>query len=338
MTPTTPDPATPPAQTPPSSATGPGAAVTPATPPPPPAAEGPRTAVIDAAPIGVDRAAGSFVTDTLRTAVQELGFNVIPQSALYAAARQLRLPFPVPAEGVFLLERALQAPVAVTAEVRALHRQYVVRLRVRVAVEPEERTREISASQWDLGDAIRAALPALLVPPDTSTRTTDSAGTGSTDQTPNGTVVHRRRVRAHPRHWEISLGPEFAFGPGRDAFFNALINARVAYFPQDRLGFSLTVSYANLRGRQSRVSDVLMMAGVETSVDLIPAAHVFIPLRAEFGYLPRNGPVFRVTAGVGFNLSRRLHAEIDVLSPTLWILPESSPVSLNLGAMISYLL
>ena len=38
----------------------------------------------------------------------------------------------------------------------------------------------------------------------------------------------------------VSLGAIAALGPGRDGFVNALIAARVSYFPKDRLGFSLS--------------------------------------------------------------------------------------------------
>jgi hypothetical protein len=111
---------------------------------------------------------------------------------------------------------------------------------------------------------------------------------------------------------------------------------RAAWFPHDRVGISATVAYANLNGREGRVSNVLLLAGVETAVDLVPSARVFIPLRAEVGYLPLNGPVFRVTAGVAFQVARRVRIEVDLLSPTLWVLPESTPVSLDLGAFVHF--
>jgi hypothetical protein len=128
------------------------------------------------------------------------------------------------------------------------------------------------------------------------------------------------------------VGAIAALGPGRDGFVNALVAARVSYFPSDRLGFSLTGAYTNLRGREERVSNVLILGGVETAVDLLPDRRIFIPLRAEIGYLPNNGPVFRLTAGVSFSLSRRVRLNLDLLSPTLWVLPESTPVTLDLGA------
>jgi hypothetical protein len=335
------NPPPPPAETPPAEATPAPPPPTPPTPPPAaPVAEGPRTAVIDAAPIGVDAAAGRYVTNVLREAISAMGFQVVPQAELYDAARRLALPFPVPSDGIFTLERALQTPLAVTAEVRAAQGQYVVHLRVRVAVEPDERTRDVTATQFQLGAAIREALPPLLVPPRVGQA--PAAGRPSVlgeitgvegPATPAAPPARRpRRPRAHPQHWELSIGSIAALGPGRDGFVNALIAARVSYFPKDRLGFSLSADYVNLRGRDERVSNVLFLAGVETAVDLLPSRRVFIPLRAEIGYLPQNGPVFRLTAGVSFSLSRRVRLNLDLLSPTLWVLPETTPVTLDLGA------
>jgi len=300
--------------------------------------------VIDAAPIGVDAAAGRYVTNVLREALSSMGFQVVPQAELYDAARRLALPFPVPADGIFTLERALQTPLAVTAEVRAAQGQYVVHLRVRVAVEPDERTRDVTATQFQLGAAIREALPPLLVPP----RVSQAPAAGQPGllaeiartegpSTPAAPPARRpRRLRAHPQRWELSVGAIAALGPGRDGFANALLAARLAYFPKDRLGFSLSVDYVNLRGRDERVSNVLLLAGVETAVDLLPTRRVFIPLRAEIGYLPQNGPVFRLTAGVSFSLARRVRLNLDLLSPTLWVLPETTPVSLDLGAHLVF--
>jgi len=325
---------------PPAEAATPPAGAVPPPPPAAPVATGPRTAIIDAAPIGVDAAAGRYVTNVLREAIAAMGFQLVPQAELYDAARRLALPFPVPADGIFTLERALQTPLAVTAEVRAAQGQYVVHLRVRVAVEPEERTRDVTATQFQLGAAIREALPPLLVPPRVgqapAVERPISLGEPSAvepAETPaSAPARRRRRVRAHPQRWELSLGAIAALGPGRDGFVNALIAARVSYFPKDRLGFSLSADYVNLRGRDERVSNVLFLAGVGTAVELLPARRVFIPLRAEIGYLPQNGPVFRLTAGVSFSLSRRVRLNVDLLSPTLWVLPETTPVTLDLGA------
>lgn len=335
----TPAPAAQPAETAPAALPPPPGAAPSATaqsPAPAPEAEGPRTAVIDAAPIGVDPAAASYITELLRTTVRSLGFRVIPTQELYQAAQRLALPFPVPPDGVYLLERALQAPVAVTAEVSASGGQYTVRLRVRVAVEPTERVRAVTADQYQLTDQVRAALPSLLSPPDLSALPPPRDPDALTAEPPPPPVPRVRRIRAHPRRWELGGGLLMALGPGRDDFVNALVMTRVGYFPQDRFGVTASLGYANLRGRDQRVSNVLLLAGVETAVDLVPRSRVFIPLRAEVGYLPGNGPVFRLTAGVMFQLARRVRLEVDLLSPTLWVLPETTPVSLDLGATLHF--
>jgi hypothetical protein len=335
----TPAPAAQPAETAPAALPPPPGAAPSATaqsPAPAPEAEGPRTAVIDAAPIGVDPAAASYITELLRTTVRSLGFRVIPTQELYQAAQRLALPFPVPPDGVYLLERALQAPVAVTAEVSASGGQYTVRLRVRVAVEPTERVRAVTADQYQLTDQVRAALPSLLSPPDLSALPPPRDLDAVTPEPPPPPVPRVRRIRAHPRRWELGGGLLMALGPGRDDFVNALVMTRVGYFPQDRFGVTASLGYANLRGRDQRVSNVLLLAGVETAVDLVPRSRVFIPLRAEVGYLPGNGPVFRLTAGVMFQLARRVRLEVDLLSPTLWVLPETTPVSLDLGATLHF--
>ena len=326
----------------------PAAAVTPTTPAAAPVAQGPRTAVIDAAPIGVDPAAGRYVTNVLREAVGSLGFQVIPQAELYDAARRLGLPFPVPADGVFTLERALQAPVAVTAEVHASGGQYVVHVRVRVAVETTERTYDLAATQFVLGQRLRELLPSMLVPP-RATPTPEAPSVAPSEAPPDAAATpaaqaadaaaparRRRRNRAHPQRWEISVGGIAALGPGRDGFVNGLVGARVSFFPLDRLGVSLGADYANLRGQDGRVSNALLLAGVETAVDLVPEKRIFIPLRAEVGYLPGNGAVFRLTAGVTFALARRVRLTVDLLSPTLWVLPSSTPVTLDVGAHIAF--
>ena len=319
---------------------------------PAPQPQGPRTAVVDAAPIGVDPAAAQFVTGVLRAAIGAAGFSVIPTPELHEAARRIQLPFPVPEEGLVMLERALQAPVGATAEVRAASGLYVVRLRVRVASERRERVRDVAASQFQLEDVIRAALPQLLVPPSADgeppmastppdvmpgvgpAQPPESAGVTPPVATPPARP--RRRVRAHPRTWELSVGGLVALGPGQDSFVNGLGAVRAGWFPHDRFGVTATVAYANLNGREGRVSNVFFAAGIETAVDLVPSAKVFIPLRAEVGYLPLNGPVFRVTAGVAFQVARRVRIEVDLLSPTLWVLPESTPVSLDLGAFVHF--
>jgi hypothetical protein len=319
--------------------TAPGTAASSATPATAPSttANARLVALVDAAPIGVDPAAGTFVTDTLRASLTQQGYTTVPVPQLYQVARELQLPFPVPSDGLLALQRTLGAPIAVTAEVRAGGGYYQVMLRARFANENGERFRQLLATQWTLGDSLRAALPTLLASPGTP-------GAGPGDQTapllPDMTNVPpprpHRPVRLHANPWEIAAGFELAIGPGTDSFFNALAYGRLSWFPIDRFGITANVGYANLRSRTGRVSNVLMMAGVETAVEIMPRQRIFLPLRAEAGYLPLNGPVLRGTAGVTFPITPNLRVELDVLSPTIWFLPGTAAVSLDLGAQLIF--
>ncbi len=321
----------------------PTASAAPQTPPqttaPAPNPAFPTIALIDAFPAGVDPAAATFVTDTLRTHIAQLGYPIVPQAQLYDAARRVQLAFPPPPEGIGALMQAVQAPVAVTAEVRGGGGYYQALLRVRFAQEPVERIRQIVATQWTLGDSIRQALPLLLAPP--ATNPYDAYGAYGQPALPQDMTAWRpppRRPpsRLHRAPFELALGFEFAFGPGNDAFWNFLGYGRAAWFPVDRFGITASVSYANLRGRTNRVSNALFMVGVETAVELITRNHVYLPLRAEVGYLPFNGPVVRATAGVAFNVATNTRIELDILSPTIWILPGVTAVSLDVGAQVLF--
>jgi hypothetical protein len=275
------------------------------------------------------------VTSVLRDALTHLGYTLVPTTQLYQTARQVALPYPPQPDAVLYLMRVLNVATGVTCEIRGGGGYYQAILRVRFAQEPTERVRQLLATQWTLGDSIRAALPSLLAPPSTVPYGAYPTGTPPLpDMSAYTPPPPRPPTRLHPNHWDLSLGVEFAFGPGSDAFFNFLGYARLAYFPFDRFGITASVAYANLRGRTDRVSNWLPMVGVETAVDLIPRWHVYLPLRAEIGYLPYNGPVGRATAGVGIGITRDVRLELDLLTPTVWAVQGGAAASLDLGVSL----
>jgi hypothetical protein len=244
----------------------------------------------------------------------------------------------VPADGLATLMRLLDTPIGVTAEVRAGSGFYFVTLRTRFLAEPAERMRQVVATQWTLGDQIRVAVPALLAPPGSPGAV--QPGAPLMPALPDMTNVQPpprvRLPRIHPQRFELAGGLEVAIGPGQDSFTNFLAYARGAYFPADRFGLTASLAYANLRGRRGRVSNVLPMVGVETGVDLLARQHVYLPLRAEIGYLPFNGVVLRGTAGIAFSVARAVRIEVDILSPTVWFIPGTAALSLDLGAQVIY--
>jgi hypothetical protein len=63
---------------------------------------------------------------------------------------------------------------------------------------------------------------------------------------------------------------------------------------------------------------------------------VTIPLRAAVGYLPFNGPVIRLSAGLNYAISEHWEIGADILTPTFWILPDRTAVSLNIALEGTY--
>jgi hypothetical protein len=301
-----------------------------------------RVVRVDTAPIGVDPTAAAFVDRVMDEHLTAVGMTVVPREVMYEAARGLGLGFPVEPEGLARLNEALGASAAVTCELRARGGYYFAVVRVRRADEGRERSLGVVATQWTLGDRVREAITALLRPDARSSVTVTSTGLAAEAPTPAPlfaqtiTIPPRAEVRLHPRPFELSLQVHGAFNPSRDPYTNVLVGGRFAWFPMDRLGVSGALSYANLRGRVGRVSNVLPMVGIESGVDLVPALELFVPLRAEVGYLPFNGLVLRLTAGLTFTLVRQLRLELDIVQPTIWVVNDSASVTLDVGAHLTW--
>lgn len=304
----------------------------------------PRVVLVDTAPIGVDPAAGTFVNSVLQQQFAQLGFTLVAQDELYATARRLALAFPVPEQGLATLGRELNAEMVFACDLRARSGYYFATVRVRRSDESAERSLAVVATQWTLGDRVREAVLLLLRGANQTGVTT--ASPSSTDPnaaiitpsyyTGNVTVPAAPPVLVHPRPFELGLLAHGAFNPGRDPYTNFLAGARFAYFPLDRLGISGSLQYANLRGRTGRVNNLLPLIGVETAVDLVPSVGLFVPVRAELGYLPFNGPVIRFTAGLAFTVYRQLRIELDFVQPTIWWVNENASVSLDVGAYLTW--
>ncbi len=146
----------------------------------------------------------------------------------------------------------------------------------------------------------------------------------------------RRRRRGRARRWVFAARTDLAFGASRDFFFNALLGARLDYriTPDVRVGAYL--GYANLRGKDGRASNLLVLAQVEDRVRVSAGTDLRVPLRLALGYLPQNGPVVRLAAGLGFPIDKRWELTFDLLAPTFWVLPERTVVSLDVAAELGY--
>jgi hypothetical protein len=124
-----------------------------------------------------------------------------------------------------------------------------------------------------------------------------------------------------------------ALGMPRLGFVNELVGARfeLEYTPRFALGFSL--AYANMKGKDGRVSNVLPEVSIAYHV---PLGDSFgIPIRFAAGYLPKNGPTLRLTSGFDLELDDTVAIELALLEPMVWIARDRPELSLNLGAAVS---
>jgi hypothetical protein len=133
---------------------------------------------------------------------------------------------------------------------------------------------------------------------------------------------------AVPRPLRLAVTSSSAFGVTHAKFFNQLLGARLEYRFSPRFAFGGAVSYANLKGKEERVHNVLPEATSEYRVAAVGES-VALPLRISFGYLPQNGPTLRLGAALAVTLTDAVSLELVPLEPMIWVTRERPEVSLN---------
>ncbi|HKQ70048.1 MAG TPA: hypothetical protein VJT73_11950 [Polyangiaceae bacterium] len=133
-----------------------------------------------------------------------------------------------------------------------------------------------------------------------------------------------------------ALAVEPAFGVSGGSFYNQLVGARVDYRFTEQLSLGPYVGYANLKGHDGRAHNVLVDLQLEYRPELTSNGTFGVPLRFATGYLPDNGPVFRLSAGVAYALTRNVSIVVDPFAPTFWIIRNRTVISLGCGVEISY--
>ena len=131
---------------------------------------------------------------------------------------------------------------------------------------------------------------------------------------------------AHPLR--LALTSTSAFGVTHAKFFNQLVGARVDYRFGSRFAFGAAMAYANLKGKDRRVHDVLPELLSEYRVPLQQDG-LGLPLRLALGYLPKNGPTLRLGAGFDFAVGERTSFELVPFEAMLWLDRERPEVSLD---------
>jgi hypothetical protein len=98
----------------------------------------------------------------------------------------------------------------------------------------------------------------------------------------------------------------------------------------------LYLGYANLRGKSGRAHNVLGLALLDHRLRF--DSDLNVPLRYAMGYLPKNGPVLRLSAGLGYEISDSVELVLDLIAPMVWITHDEVIVSMNVAAEIGFTL
>ena len=127
----------------------------------------------------------------------------------------------------------------------------------------------------------------------------------------------------------FAVQTEAAIGVYPGDFYNHLVGVRLDLVFSPHVSFGGYVGYANLKGKDGRAHNVLPYAQVEYMLG--PPGGVRFPLRFASGYLPRNGPVVRLSAGFAFPLTPKIDLVTELLAPTIWITRDQMLLSMDLA-------
>ena len=132
----------------------------------------------------------------------------------------------------------------------------------------------------------------------------------------------------------LAIQTEGAVGVYPGDFYNHLLGVRLDLVFSPHVSFGGYVGYANLKGKDGRAHDVLPYIQVEYLTG--PLGPIRIPLRFASGYLPRNGPVARLSTGFAFQLTPALDLVTELLAPMVWVTGDQMVLSMNLAAELVY--
>jgi hypothetical protein len=131
---------------------------------------------------------------------------------------------------------------------------------------------------------------------------------------------------------------EGAVGLTTPRFYNHLLGARYDHAVTPELALGGYLGYANLKGKEGRAHNVLPYFQLEYRLRGSRPEEVQFPLRFGSGYLPRNGPFLRLSAGLSFPVGQTTRLGLDLLAPTFWVVRDSTVVSANVAAELTFAL
>jgi hypothetical protein len=126
-----------------------------------------------------------------------------------------------------------------------------------------------------------------------------------------------------------------AAGVATGSFYNQLVGLRLDLPFSPHVSAGAYLGYVNLKGKDGRASNVLGYAEVEYRTGA-PGDKVRVPVRFASGYLPGNGPVLRLAAGLAFALGQRTELVTEFLAPMLWVTNNQTLLSMNLSLELAF--
>ncbi len=292
-----------------------------------------RMLVVDAATFGIDPVVGRVASATMRETGTALGYQVLTQPETIAAAQQLQMPFPPTPADLWRVSWVARVHRGVFARIWAHAGQYVIEVSVASLDGSGPFFARGTAGADDLREVVsqllRTALPAPSVwsEEQDSTQAEQAAAIDELDDADEASPpAPEEQPEPEPepelRRWSLTLQTESAFGVGSEFFYNHLLGVRLDFRITRDILFGAYFAYANLNSRNGRADNLLFMLQFEDRIRLSSGLDLTIPLRAAIGYVPFNGPVIRLAAGLNYAVSSDFEIGVDLIAPTFWILAD----------------
>ena len=275
--------------------------------------EPPTVAVLETYGPGM-AAASSAVTRQLYATLARLGYHAVPEAETGRLTAQLGPRILAPVD-LLSIAAAAHADHALQATLSTEGGRYVAALTLVNSDRREPRFANDAADAAGLEAAVDRLARSLLPP------------------LANDADAHAGEpVKTWTR---LALQTEAAFGLSSNFFYNHFVGGRFDYgFTRD-FALGAYVGYANLKGREGRTNNVLPYLQLEYGLAVSSTSRILVPLRFGTGYLPKNGPFFRLAAGPSFPLGSGIRIGFDLVAPTFVIVHDRTVVSMDIAAEVS---
>jgi len=294
---------------------------------------------------GVDSRIGPPLQDQLIESGAQLGYAAVPRDRAEQAAAQVGLGQPAAMSELWRVLYLCQAQAGLYARVWAEDGQYVIEMTGALLDGRGPFVQRRHTDHLSFLQTVNALAHEVLPRPGLQgseqappVGTAAPAGSPATLFEPKAEDLQPEEPSPPVQRFGFAATAESAFGVGQGGFYNQLIGARVDVRLTHEIAVGAYLGYANLQGYQGRVGNLATYLQLEDRLRLGDRTKLRIPLRFGAGFVPRNGALIRFAAGLSMPVSDHIELGLDLLAPTLWILPEgelAASLSLALEIIVS---